>query len=170
MIVTVEDELENVKSYLEIQQIRNRDLFSYKVECQVDAAHTTVLKLVLQPLVENAVKYGFQDIFEGGQIRITVWKEEGELYLEVYNNGTPMEADMVQKINGMNKLPLGEMKNSFPDKRHGYGVVNILTRLRLKYGDGAAFYCKAEADGTTCTIKIPQGDGQEAYEQEQIQI
>ena len=169
-IVTVEDELENVKSYMEIQQIRNKDLFSYQVDCRVDAAHTTVLKLVLQPLVENAVKYGFRDIFEGGQIRITVWKEEEELYLEVYNNGTPMEADMVQKINGMNKLPLGEMKNCFPDKRHGYGVVNILTRLRLKYGDGAAFYCRAQEDGTTCTIKIPRGDGQEAYEQEQIQI
>ena len=97
-------------------------------------------------------------------------KSEEELYLEVYNNGTPMEADMVQKINGMNKLPLGEMKNCFPDKRHGYGVVNILTRLRLKYGDGAAFYCRAQEDGTTCTIKIPGGDGQEAYEQEQIQI
>ena len=111
--MTVEDELENVKSYMEIQQIRNKNLFSYQVDCRVDAAHTTVLKLVLQPLVENAVKYGFWDIFEGGQIRITVWKEEEELYLEVYNNGTPMEADMVQKINGMNKLPLGEMKTAF---------------------------------------------------------
>ena len=70
----------------------------------------------------------------------------------------------------VDKLPLGEMKNCFPDKRHGYGVVNILTRLRLKYGDGAAFYCRAQEDGPTCTIKIPRGDGQEAYEQEQIQI
>ena len=72
--------------------------------------------------------------------------------------GTPIEQSTMDKINHMNELPVSELKECFPDKKHGYGVVNILTRLRLKYGDGAAFYCEAEADGTTCTIKIP-GDG-----------
>lgn len=157
-IVSVDDELENVKSYMEIQQIRNQSLFTYEIDCQVDAAQTYVLKLILQPLVENAVKYGFQDIFEGGVIRIVVKKEEGALYLSVANNGTPIEQSMMEKINHMNQLPVSELKECFPDKKHGYGVVNILTRLRLKYGDGAAFYCEAEADGTICTIKIP-GDG-----------
>ena len=157
-IVSVDDELENVKSYMEIQQIRNQSLFTYEIDCQVDAAQTYVLKLILQPLVENAVKYGFQDIFEGGVIRIVVKKDEGALYLSVANNGTPIEQSMMEKINHMNQLPVSELKDCFPDKKHGYGVVNILTRLRLKYGDGAAFYCEAEEDGTTCTIKIP-GDG-----------
>ena len=157
-IVSVDDELENVKSYMEIQQIRNQSLFTYEIDCQVDAAQTYVLKLILQPLVENAVKYGFQDIFEGGVIRIVVKKDEGALYLSVANNGTPIEQSMMEKINHMNQLPVSELKECFPDKKHGYGVVNILTRLRLKYGDGAAFYCEAEEDGTTCTIKIP-GDG-----------
>ena len=157
-IVSVDDELENVKSYMEIQQIRNQSLFTYEIDCQVDAAQTYVLKLILQPLVENAVKYGFQDIFEGGVIRIVVKKDEGALYLSVANNGTPIEQSMMEKINHMNQLPVSELKECFPDKKHGYGVVNILTRLRLKYGGGAAFYCEAEADGTTCTIKIP-GDG-----------
>lgn len=157
-IVSVDDELENVKSYMEIQQIRNQSLFTYEIDCQVDAAQTYVLKLILQPLVENAVKYGFQDIFEGGVIRIAVKKEDGALYLSVANNGTSIEQSMMDKINHMNELTVSELKECFPDKKHGYGVVNILTRLRLKYGDGAAFYCEAEADGTTCTIKIP-GDG-----------
>lgn len=157
-IVSVDDELENVKSYMEIQQIRNQSLFTYEIDCQVDAAQTYVLKLILQPLVENAVKYGFQDIFEGGVIRIAVKKEDGALYLSVANNGTPIEQSMMDKINHMNELTVSELKDCFPDKKHGYGVVNILTRLRLKYGNGAVFYCEAEADGTTCTIKIP-GDG-----------
>ena len=157
-IVSVDDELENVKSYMEIQQIRNQSLFTYEIDCQVDTAQTYVLKLILQPLVENAVKYGFQDIFEGGVIRIAVKKEDGALYLSVANNGTPIEQSMMDKINHMNELTVSELKDCFPDKKHGYGVVNILTRLRLKYGDGAVFYCEAEADGTTCTIKIP-GDG-----------
>ncbi len=164
-IVSVDDELENVKSYMEIQQIRNQSLFTYEIDCRVDAAGTYVLKLVLQPLVENAVKYGFQDIFEGGRIRIVVKKADGDLYLSVSNNGTPMDRTMLEKINSMNDMPVSELKNCFPDKKHGYGVVNILTRLRLKYGDGAKFYCEAEEEETTCTIKIPGGGGPEEYEE-----
>lgn len=163
-IVTVEEELENVKSYMEIQQIRNQELFVYDIDCRVDAENTRILKLILQPLVENAVKYGFQDIYEGGRIKITVEEKAGDLYLSVTNNGTPAEDSMMRKINGMNDLPVSELKNCFPDKKHGYGVVNILTRLRLKYGDEAAFYCEAEAEGTTCTIKIPGGSGENEEE------
>lgn len=154
-IVTVEEELENVKSYMEIQQIRNQDLFTYEISCQVDAAGTRVLKLILQPLVENAVKYGFQDIYEGGKIRIWVRMQEEDLYLSVTNNGTPIEAEMQDKINRMNDLPVSERKNCFPDKKHGYGVYNILTRLYLKYGEGAALTCEADEEGTTFTIRIP---------------
>lgn len=164
-IVTVEDELENVKSYMEIQQIRNQDLFTYEIDCQVDAPGTYVLKLILQPLVENAVKYGFQDIYEGGKIRITVRREEGDLYLSVANNGTPMEPEMRDKINGMNNLPVSELKHCFPDKRHGYGVYNILTRLYLKYGDMAALYCETDEEGTVCTIRIPGENGRENHEE-----
>ena len=68
--------------------------------------------------------------------------EEDELYLSVYNNGTPMEEEMAEKINHMNELPVTELQQTFADKKNGYGVVNILTRLRLKYGDGAAFSAK----------------------------
>lgn len=156
-IVTVEDELENVKSYMEIQQIRNADLFSYEIDCQVDASGTRVLKLILQPLAENAVKYGFQDIFEGGKIRISVREEDNVLYLTVYNNGTPIEAEMEKKINEMNGMAVSQLKTCFPDKKHGYGVVNIMTRLRLKYGEQAGLFFKAEEEGTSCTIRIPEG-------------
>ena len=163
-IVTLEDELENVKSYMEIQQIRNQNLFTYEINCQVNASDTKVLKLILQPVVENAVKYGFQDIFEGGRILISICAGDNVLYLNVFNNGTPIEKDQLEKINSMNDLPIAKFKNCFPDKNHGYGIVNILTRLRLKYGDGAALYFTAHSDGTTCTIKIPGGGEQESYE------
>ncbi len=159
-IVTVEDELENVRSYMEIQQIRNENLFSYDIDCHVDPVNTCILKLILQPLVENSVKYGFQDIYEGGRIVISVEEKEGNIYLNVYNNGTPIEESMMEKINKMNTMPVSELKNCFEDKKHGYGVMNILTRLRLKYGDGAGFYCQAQKDGTICTIKIPGGVGE----------
>lgn len=155
-IVTVEDELENVKSYMEIQQIRNDSLFSYEIDCQVSPRKVRVLKLILQPLVENAIKYGFQDIFEGGIIRISVKDEPEYLVFCVYNNGTPIEREMLEKLNGLDSMTLIDMKECFPDKKHGYGIVNIVTRLWLKYGDQVRFYYEAYEEGTDCVIRIPK--------------
>ena len=161
-IVTVEDELENVKSYMEIQQIRNADLFEYEIDCQVNAKGNKILKLILQPLVENAVKYGFSEIYEGGYIRIRITEENDVLVLSVYNTGMPMNKDMVEKINGLTHLPISQIKKAFPDKKHGYGVFNILTRLRLKYGDKITYYYETTDASTTCTIKVPKGGEQES--------
>lgn len=155
-IVTVEDELENVKSYMEIQQIRNENLFQYEIECEEELKSRWILKLILQPVVENAIKYGFCDIFEGGLIRIRVTEQEGKLTLSVYNNGVPMEQSVADKLNGLPELPVSKMKDSFEDKKHGYGVVNIITRLRLKYGEDVKFFYEADEDGTVCVIQIPE--------------
>ena len=155
-IVTIEDELENVKSYMEIQQIRNASLFQYEIDSQVEPAQTWILKLILQPLAENAVKYGFQDIFEGGLIQIRVYKEEGYLMLSVCNNGKPIEAEMVERLNALAGMPAARMKEVFPDKKQGYGVVNIVTRLRLKYGDEAGIWYQALEEGTACVIRVPE--------------
>ena len=159
-IVTVEDELENVKSYMEIQQIRNENLFRYEIECAEELKTRWILKLILQPIVENAVKYGFCDIFEGGLIRISVTEQAGQLTFSVYNNGTPMEEQMAEKLNGLSEIPVSKMKDSFEDKKHGYGVINIITRLRLKYGEDVRFFYESDTNGTVCVIQIPD-DGKE---------
>ena len=159
-IVTVEDELENVKSYMEIQQIRNADLFRYEIECKVEEKSTWMLKLILQPLVENAIKYGFCEIYENGLIQIEIARENDQLKIVVFNNGKPIDREMMEKINALNGQPILEAKKCFPDKEHGYGVVNVLTRLRLKYGEDVLFYYEAEENGTRCTIRIPD-DGKE---------
>ena len=163
-IVTVEDELENVKSYMEIQQIRNENLFRYEIECAEELKTRWILKLILQPIVENAVKYGFCDIFEGGLIRISVTEQAGQLTFSVYNNGTPMEEQMAEKLNGLSEIPVSKMKDSFEDKKHGYGVINIITRLRLKYGEDVRVFYESDTNGTVCVIQIPD-DGKENSEQ-----
>lgn len=163
-MVTVEDELDNVKNYLEIQKIRNEDLFSYEISCQPEVENRWTLKLILQPLAENAIKYGFCDIFEGGLIRIDVRELSSRLTFSVYNNGKPMDKEIAEKINDLGKVPVPEMKKAFPDKQKGYGVINIATRLRLKYGDQVEFGYEVLEEGTRCVIKLPV-DGKENYEQ-----
>lgn len=155
-IVTVEDEIENVKNYMEIQQIRNENLFSYDIACEVDAKNERVLKLILQPLVENAIKYGFCDIYEGGIIRITVTKEDNMLVLTVFNNGEPINEESCNRINSLAGLPLNQMKETFQNNKNGYGIVNIITRLRLMYDDKIVFQVKSEQDGTMFTVKVPE--------------
>lgn len=159
-MVTVEDELENVKSYMEIQQIRNQNLFQYTIDCQVQPQQTWVLKLILQPLVENAIKYGFCEIYEGGQIRIAVREEEGCLVFAVENSGLPIQQEIVEKINGLNGKPFTELKACFPEKKNGYGIMNVITRLRLKYGEDVYFGYEAEEQKTRCILRIPD-DGRE---------
>lgn len=162
-IVTVEDELENVKSYMQIQQIRNENLFRYEINCEVEAKECQILKLILQPLVENAIKYGFCDILEGGFIRIEVKEISGRLTVSVFNSGTPMSQEIADKLNALGKIPVPEMKKYFPDKQHGYGVVNISTRLRLKYGEDVRFEYEVGEEGTTCVIRLPE-NGEEDNE------
>ncbi|MCC8151614.1 MAG: sensor histidine kinase [Lachnospiraceae bacterium] len=154
-LVTVEDELDNVRSYMEIQQIRNKNLFQYEIECDIEVRRRLVLKLILQPLAENALHYGFGEIYEGGLIRITVGDDRGGLLLKVYNNGTPMREDMRRLLNRLTDLPITEMKNCFPDGQHGYGVVNIVTRLRLQYGEGVGFAYETDESGTCCVMRLP---------------
>ena len=155
-IVSVADELENVRNYMEIQQIRNADLFLYEIHCEVDADKERMLKLVLQPLVENAIKYGFDGQSAHYRIEITVRREEEELVLTSYNNGTPIAPDACEKINGLMQMSIAEMKESFKTKKNGYGLVNVLTRLRLAYEGRVSFYVIAKEDGTTFVIRIPR--------------
>ena len=129
-----------------------------------DLLYLMVPPLILQPIVENAVKYGFCDIFEGGLIRISVTEQAGQLTFSVYNNGTPMEEQMAEKLNGLSEIPVSKMKDSFEDKKHGYGVINIITRLRLKYGEDVRVFYESDTNGTVCVIQIPN-DGKENSEQ-----
>mgnify|MGYP002597217162 CR=1 FL=1 len=107
------DELENVKSYMEIQQIRNANLFRYEIECKVEEKSTWMLKLILQPLVENAIKHGFCEIYENGLIRIEIAREDSQLKIVVFNNGKPIDREMMEKINALNGHPILEAKKCF---------------------------------------------------------
>ena len=162
--VLIGQEIQYVKSYLTIQKMRYKDKLEFEINVDPSINSVHIVKLVLQPIVENAVKYGFCDIFEGGLIRISVTEQAGQLTFSVYNNGTPMEEQMAEKLNGLSEIPVSKMKDSFEDKKHGYGVINIITRLRLKYGEDVRFFYESDTNGTVCVIQIPD-DGKENSEQ-----
>lgn len=155
-VISVKDELEHVKSYMDIQRIRNNDLFTYEIHCDKELSDRRVLKLILQPLVENSIKHGFCDIYDGGKIRIDVGEEEGRLVFRVWNNGTPMSMDDIERIRQMYQCDYKEIHSFFRDREGGYGVSNVMGRLRLKYGSAMEYYYETGDEGTLCVIKIPQ--------------
>lgn len=80
----------------------------------------------------------------------------GRLVLSVYNNGAPMKQEKADLLNSLKNVPVSEMRQHFPDGRHGYGIINIITRLRLKYGEDVEYEYEIQEDGTKCVIRLPE--------------
>lgn len=154
--VSVKEELEHIKSYMNIEQIRNGNLFSWKIEAQEDILSVKIPKLMLQPVIENCIKYGFDTIEEGGKIDVCAKKEENNLVITISNNGSTVETETLMKLNQMQFQKIEEIKQIFPQKKGGYGVANVVSRLWLKYRDQFQFnYRCLEDGGTECRIVLP---------------
>lgn len=152
--IKVEKELEHVKAYLDIQKIRNADLFDYQVEVQDSIKSIEILKMTLQPIVENCIKYGFQDIYSGGMIVIKAYREGEFLTFSVENNGTPIKEETLEKLNSMMKMPLEEINQFIKKKEGGFGISNVVKRLRTYYDDQVSMNYIRKEEGTECVIKI----------------
>ena len=78
------------------------------------------------------------------------------LVFTVFNNGEPINEEACDRINSLAGLPLNQMKETFQNNKNGYGIVNIITRLRLMYDEKIVFQVKSEQDGTMFTVKVPE--------------
>lgn len=152
--IEVLEELDHVSSYLEIQKIRNADLFEYKIEVQKEAEHILVTKMILQPIVENCIKHGFQEIYTGGMIWIRVYMEEDCLCFSVENNERSIEIDQQKKLNCLEKANMEEVDQVIQNRKGGFGICNVVKRLRLRYHEQIRFYYVRKEEGTECVIKI----------------
>ena len=151
--ISLREELDNVQCYLEIMKMRDPELFSYEIVSTADKDART-LKLVLQPLAENAVKYGFAEIYAGGHIRISAESRAGMLIYEVENTGQPMAEDLRDEINRrVQKCPL-TIRDLFGDRQKGCGLANLITRLHMAYGDNLIFRYETGDNFTRCHIEI----------------
>lgn len=152
--IEVWEELEHVSSYLDIQQIRNTDLFQYKIEIEEEVKQEVIMKMILQPVVENCIKYGFRDIYSGGKIYIRAYQENDYICFSIENNGTPIEQEQMEILNNMELVSLEEVDQVIKKRKGGFGISNVVKRLRMRYNDQIRFYYIRKEDGTECMIKI----------------
>lgn len=148
-IVTVRDEIDHVKNYLMIQHMRFKNKFDYEFDIAEDVLELPSLKLMLQPLVENAIYHGMEFMDGDGLIMVKAWREEDELYLSVADNGLGMTEDKVEMI-------LTGKSSSGNGRGSGIGVKNVNERIKLYFGEAYGLSIDSEPDeGTKVTIHLP---------------
>lgn len=153
-VISVKQELEHACAYMKIQQIRNSDLFTYEVMCEEELYPYIIPKMVLQPLIENCIEHGFADIMEGGRIVIRIREEKEKLVFEVSNNGCMMENDTVEKMNRLLQSGDAKWENNSSKAGGGYGVGNVVRRLKIKYEESVEMRYIIENNMTICRIEF----------------
>ncbi|MCA0756585.1 sensor histidine kinase [Paenibacillus sp. N4] len=152
--ITVGEELEHARHYLTIQQMRFKRKFNFAIEADEAVLSCYTLKLVLQPLIENAIVHGIEYLVDEGHIRVSAREREGRLVLEVADNGVGMPQRQVERLLGAPED--GVDKPSSSGGGSGVAVRNVHDRIRLYYGEpyGLEFWSEQE-EGTTVRINIP---------------
>jgi len=142
-MVPLSVEIDHVEQYLKIQKMRLADSFSYSLDVQADAETLMSVKLVLQPLVENAILHGIGDR-PSGEVMVSIYTEDRYLYCQVYDDGIGADPG---KIRALLDAP--------EDGLCGMALRNVNERIQLKYSDPACgLICQQPADGgTVFTVK-----------------
>lgn len=163
------EEIRHLQSYLEIQQYRFSDLFTYEIDIPPHLYSSILLKLTLQPLVENSIQHGFEGITYAGVLRISAYAERDHLVLYVEDNGIGIPQEMLARFEYMAEDPpedmLAEGAESLSSitERRGLGLRSVADRIRIQYGAGyGIFICSAPGYGTVIRCIIPLYEQEEA--------
>ena len=157
-VISVGDELQHARSYLAIQKYRYKNKFTSYFEVEPDIEQYKTIKLVIQPLIENAIYYGMEYMDGEGEIHIRAYTRDQDLYLEVEDNGPGMPEEQVEHL-----LTGGEKARQ---KGSGIGLKNVNQRIQLYFGTQYGLEIESEPDeGTVVRIHIPKTTEEEAGEQ-----
>jgi two-component system sensor histidine kinase YesM len=150
--ITIGEEVERTRSYLIIQKMRYRDILDYRIEVDDGVAGNTVLKLILQPLVENAIYHGIKNKRQGGTVVVRAKQRDGnEILLQVEDNGIGFTPEKLATLRGELADDSGEIR-----LESGYGIGNVNQRIRLYYGRQYGVSITSEHSAGTCvSIVIP---------------
>lgn len=145
-VISLEEEEQHVRSYLQIQHVRYKDRLSYTVDIDPAISQLYLPKLTLQPLVENALYHGIKLKRAMGHIEIKGWQEGGRVMLQVRDNGI-----------GINPQRLEELRKTLNDEKPlGFGIAAVNQRLRLQFGEEYGLSIESrEGEGTVVTALLP---------------
>jgi len=151
-IVPLRDEFANLENYMTIQNVRYYNRIRLRCEAKDDLLDRRVPKMILQPLVENAIFHGLAEKEEGGEIVIRVDQLPSQISIEISDNGIGMDDETLQAV----QTALRRHEVGSEDETGGIGLANIRRRLQLHYGRQYDIRCTSElGEGTSFTLLLP---------------
>ena len=147
-IISMEDELKHARNYMNIQKIRYKNKFTVEFQVEDAILSCCTVKLVIQPLLENAIYYGMESMDGDGEITVVGYRKGDDVYVEVRDNGLGMPDEMVDALLTEN--------NRVRKHGSGVGLINVHNRIRLRFGEPYGLEIESCLDeGTTVRIHLP---------------
>lgn len=163
-IIPLADELEHARHYMNIQQIRYKNKFTTQINALPGTDGLYTMKLIVQPILENAIYHGMASAEDDGLITVTARREGEDLVIDVADNGLGMRPEVAVSL-------LDEDRPEIRTSGSGIGVRNVHRRIRLTFGDRYGLTIFSEPDeGTTVRIRLPalDQDGAAQYQREDV--
>lgn len=162
-IISIKEEIQHVRSYLEIQQMRYQDILEYEIDVPEEFYQNTIPKITVQPLVENALYHGIKNKRGKGKITVRGYREDSFFILEVRDNGIGMQTERLEQVR--NAL----VHKQFVESKV-YGLYNVNERIRLNCGEEYGLRISSTyQEGTTVKIFLPDADSGLTSPEEEIQ-
>jgi two-component system, sensor histidine kinase YesM len=155
-IISIKEEVEHIEHYLFIQEMRYGDDFSYEINVDKEILDYNIIKLSLQPLLENAIYHGVKQKRGQGKIQINGYEKDGMIHLEVTDDGNGIDAEKLNDINKEIQAAYGEKKQFI-----GIGLQSVNERIKIHFGKQYGISIESEPGiGTRITITIPKIRGE----------
>ena len=149
--IPISQERKHLSGYLSIQQTRYRDILTYEIDIPEELDGYYMLKLLLQPLVENALYHGIKYKRGGGMIRVTGRQEDGSLVFTVRDTGRGMSLEQLTALR--ERMAAGQP--TVASDTGGFGLVNVNLRIRLYYNQPEGLQIESGPEGTTVRLRVP---------------
>ncbi|MBR5962314.1 MAG: histidine kinase [Clostridia bacterium] len=153
--IPVSQELRHVSAYLSIQKTRYRDILDYEVDQPEGLEEVYMLKLLLQPLVENALYHGIKNKRGGGMIRVKVFVQNRIMTFTVADTGKGMTPEQLEEVETLLKENKATAQPAPEPGHSGFGMRNVDMRIRLYYGKKTGLLISSGPEGTEVSFSIP---------------
>lgn len=162
--IPISQEKKHIEGYLKIQQTRYRDIMKYEIDIPDEIGDYYILKLLLQPLVENALYHGVKIKRGGGGIYVSGKLEDGMLVCSVRDTGLGMSPEQLEAL----KERMRQGQPSVSEGNGGFGLVNVNMRIRLYYNQADDLMIESGTEGTTVSFKVPLRTREEIFANESV--
>lgn len=150
-LIPIEKEVQHAMSYLKIEKYRYKNQFTYSFDVQEECLPYLCNKITLQPIIENAIYHGVNQMPDEGEIQIRIYQDGEDIVFEIEDNGV-----------GMSEQQCYEIMHREPGDRIGIGTKNVNDRIKIYFGDNYGLSITSELDEGTCvTIRVPKVEEEE---------